>query len=281
MERRPGSARRPRRTGRRWVVGIALLLVTAGVAAYLLRRAPVPPPEAVSPVAGHGPAAPPPSETLPPTDPEAVPEAPLPPLAESDALAGELAGALTRHPALAGWLATEGFIRRFVAVVDNIADGESPRPHLGFLVPAEPFRVIDRGERVFLDPGSYARYDRAAEVFASLDPQGCADAYRRLQPLLNEAYRDLGRTDRTFEAALRAAIVRLLATPVVADEVELEPRVISYDFADPTLEARSAAEKHLLRMGPGNVRRIQEQLRLIATALGMPEAPPVPPAPER
>jgi hypothetical protein len=188
-----------------------------------------------------------------------------------------VAGTLTRHPALAGWLANEALIRRFVAVVDNVADGVSPRSQLGFLAPTDEFRVIHRGERVFLDPRSYARYDEVADVLASLDPRGCADAYRQLQRLLEEAYRELGRTDRTFDGALRAAIARLLATPILDGEVELEPRVISYRFADPALEARGVAEKHLLRMGPRNVRRIQEQLRLVAAALGMPELGTQPP----
>ena len=263
-------ARRRNRTI--WVV---LLLIAAGGAAHLLRRLSAPaPPEAIPPVGQQaepppvpGEAAPLPSETLPTA-------AALPPLAESDAFAREVAGTLTRHPALAGWLANEALIRRVVAVVDNVADGGSPRPHLGFLAPTEELGVIRRGERVLLDPLSYARYDQVADVLASVDPQGCAEAYRRLQPLLEEAYRELGRTDRTFDGALRAAIARLLATPVVDGEVELVPRVTSYNFADPALEARGAAEKHLLRMGPRNVRRIQEQLRLIAAALGMPELGP-------
>ena len=282
------SIRRRRRTGRRWILGLGVVLVGAGLAAYFLRQPGAPPPEAIPPVAEEATpssvppeAAPAPPETLPPTAPDTVPEeAPepaLPPLAESDGLARELAGTLSQHPALAGWLATDGLIRRFVAAVDDVADGESPRPQLGFLAPREKFRVIRRGGRVFLDPRSYARYDQVADVFASLDPQGCADGYRRLQPLLEEAHRELGSTDRTFDAALRAAIARLLATPVVEGEVELKERVISYDFAAPALEERSAAEKQLLRMGPRNVRRIQEQLRAIAAPLGMAEGAARPP----
>jgi Protein of unknown function (DUF3014) len=277
-----------RRTGRRRILALAVVLVTAGVAAYFLRQPVALLPQAVPPVAEEAPpppvpqeGVPAPPETPPPAEPDTVPEAAaepaLPPLSESDPFARELARTLSQHPALAGWLATDGLIRRFVAAVDDVAEGESPRPQLGFLAPAERFRVIQRGGRVFLDPRSYARYDKVADVFASLDPQGCAEAYRRLQPLLEEAHRELGSTDRSFDAALRAAIARLLATPVMEGDVELKERVISYDFAAPALEERSAAEKQLLRMGPRNVRRIQEQLRAIAAPLGMGEGGTRPP----
>ncbi len=274
---------RRRNSGRRWTIWIVLLLVSAGVAAYLLRR-PVPhPPETTSTVREEAPP-PAPEETAPLSSTTPPPaETALAPLAESDAFAREVAGTLTHHPALAGWLANDALIRRFVAVVDNVADGVSPRPHLGFLAPAERFQVIRRGKRVFVDPRSYVRYHQVADVFASLDPRGCADITRRLQPLLEEAYRELGRTDRNFDGALRAAIARLLATPVVEGEVELQPGVTSYYFDDPALEARSAVEKHLLRMGPRNVSRIQEQVRLIASELQMPElgAQPPPEGPRR
>jgi hypothetical protein len=41
-------------------------------------------------------------------------------------------------------------------------------------------------------------------------------------------------------------------------------------FADPELEALSAAEKHLLRMGPENARQVQEKLSELAELLGYP-----------
>jgi len=50
----------------------------------------------------------------------------------------------------------------------------------------------------------------------------------------------------------------------------VEPRGIGYGFADLDLEALTAAQKQLLRMGPRNVRIIQSSLRQIALALGIP-----------
>jgi len=70
------------------------------------------------------------------------------------------------------------------------------------------------------------------------------------------------------------AIHTLLATPVVDGEIELRPKVVTYAFADPRLEALSPAQRHFLRMGPRNVRLIQGELRALAAALGVPESEP-------
>jgi hypothetical protein len=46
--------------------------------------------------------------------------------------------------------------------------------------------------------------------------------------------------------------------------------VLSFRYDRDDLEALSLAQKQLLRMGPRNVRMIQEQLRAVARELGIP-----------
>lgn len=41
-----------------------------------------------------------------------------------------------------------------------------------------------------------------------------------------------------------------------------------YEYPDEEIEGLSPAQRHLLRMGPRNVQRIQEKLREIQRALG-------------
>ena len=41
---------------------------------------------------------------------------------------------------------------RFVAAVDNLADGSSPREQLDSMWPREKYRVIEKDEHVVLDP---------------------------------------------------------------------------------------------------------------------------------
>ena len=68
------------------------------------------------------------------------------------------------------------------------------------------------------------------------------------------------------------AIVEMLRVPVVEGDIELAPSGIVYGFVDPRLEGLSAAQKHLLRMGPQNVRTIHGKLREIADYLAIPAA---------
>jgi hypothetical protein len=89
----------------------------------------------------------------------------------------------------------------------------------------------------------------------------------RSPTLFQEAYRDLGYPDRSFDDTLEKALRRLLDVPVVEGEIELLKGDRSYHFEDPALEGLSPAAKHLLRMGPANTVRIQGSLRRLAAAL--------------
>lgn len=201
---------------------------------------------------------------------EVTPQVTLPPLIRSDATVIDLARGLSTHPQFATWLATQNVIERLVAAVANIAEGASPITSVSFLRPAGGFAVKDREGRTFVDPRSYERYDLVAEVFASVDPQGCEAVYRTTRPLLEQAYREIGYPDRTFDDVLAQAIATLLATPVVDGDIEVRPLVTTYAFANPKLEALALVQRHFLRMGPRNMRLIQAQLRAIASALGIP-----------
>jgi hypothetical protein len=44
---------------------------------------------------------------------------------------------------------------------------------------------------------------------------------------------------------------------------------VSYEFGDARLESLSGAQRQFLRMGPRNVRLIQDKLRELAPLLGM------------
>lgn len=252
-----------------WVV--ALLVVVAaggGIAWWLLREAPEPEPAPAAEEPASVDSAP---EVV---EPE-VEEEPLelPPLEASDEVVRRLVSGLSSQPVLASWLATEDLVESFVVVVDNVAVGVVPRSQVDSLAPEGPFRATegeDGPPRV--DPASWERYDPAAAVVASLDTRGTAELYRRLRPLIDEAARErLGYGAERFDRTLRRAILHLLETPVPAAPPALERQTISYHYADPRLEELSTAQKHLLRMGPENQRRVQAQLRALARELGVPE----------
>jgi len=189
-------------------------------------------------------------------------------LEDSDELVRQKAAGLSSHPSLSRWLQGDDLIRRFVAAVDNIANGQSPAPQIDFFKPQGRFRVVERDGRYYIDPESYHRYDLVAESFDSLDVRECVKLYRQLTPVLEEAYRDLGYPGGGFHSTLLRAIRELLRVPSVMD-IQVEKRVITYAMVDPELERLSPAQKHLLRMGPDNVRKIQAKLEAMASALGM------------
>jgi hypothetical protein len=245
-----------------WPIAV-VLGIAVGIAAYFVfsdrRPAPPAPPKAVSGT----------TEAIRPLggEPDAIT---LPPLDETDALVRRLVAALSSHPRVAAWLATDGLIRHFTAAVENIAAGGTPAPHLRALRPSSGFTVIERGGAVLIDPASHDRYTDVAAAVASVDARGSARVYATLKPRIDEAYRELGAPDGSVDRALERALATLLATPIVEGAIRVEPRGIGYGFADPDLEDLAPAQKQLLRMGPRNARIVQDTLREIAGALGIP-----------
>lgn len=244
-----------------WIVAAVVVVALAAGLWWFLR--PAPSAEAPAPE----PAAEAPAE---PEGPETVPEeVVVPPLAETDPWLREVIQQLSGHPALAEWLATDDLVRRFVVLVDNIAAGESPAQHVPFVRPREGFSVRRSGDGIYVDAASYGRYATLAAVVDSLHVEGTADLYRRLEPRLEEAYRELGYPDRSFEQTLEKAVGRVLAAPRVDGPVALEEGPTSYQYADPRLEALDAATKDLLRLGPDHLATIQRKVRALARVAGL------------
>jgi hypothetical protein len=190
-------------------------------------------------------------------------------LAGSDARVRELVGPLSKDADFARWLTAEDLVRRFVSAVAAIGSGESPRAQLPFMAPSGGFRVTQRAGRTVIAPEGFTRYDPAARALTSVDTQSVNRVYQELKPLLDSAYGEIAPPGRTFEQALTEAIGRLVAVPVPKGDLQVKPKGAMYVYADPELEALSASEKHLLRMGPENMRKVQVKLSELAGALGL------------
>jgi hypothetical protein len=247
-----------------WIIASVLIAVAAGATWFYLFSGRDSQQQSSAPEATT--AAPPATQPL-----GAAAEAiPLPPLDETDALVRQLVAALSSHPTVAAWLATDDLLRSFTVAVDNIADGATPARRLSALRPAGAFRVIDGDDEVSIDPRSYERYAPLTGAVDSLDPEGTARLYSTLKPRIEDAYAELGR-DRSFDVALERAFVAMLQTPALDGEVRLVPTgAVLYAFDNPRIERLTAAQKQLARMGPRNARVIQGKLRQIALALGIP-----------
>jgi hypothetical protein len=249
-----------------WLAGLAVI-VAIGVASWYLWW-PTPKPPATSTEVAVAPTSPPETGTgLGPS----VPAIDLPALDLTDPIVRDLMRRLSSRPEAMAWLATDGLIRNFAVCVQSVAEGNSPAAQLKQLAPNDRFRVTKKGTRVIADARSFARYDGIADTVAALDSNGLARLYSTLKPRLEDAYKELGHPEGGIDAAVEAAIVHLLGTPVVEGDAGLSPRTLSYHYADQRLEAVSAAQKQLLRMGPRNQPLVQKALHDIARALGIAE----------
>jgi hypothetical protein len=193
----------------------------------------------------------------------------LPELGQTDPLVRQLVGALSSHPKVAAWLTTDQLIRNFTTVVVNIANGRSPSRHLGAVRPTGEFVAREEGEMAYIDPQSYHRYDEYADAIGALDAQGTARLYATLKPRLQDAYRELGYPEGDFDQAMEKAMVEILNTPIVEEEIALVPKSVSWEFADPQLQSLSGAQRQFLRVGPRNMRIVKNKITEIAPHLGM------------
>ncbi|MCK5379748.1 MAG: DUF3014 domain-containing protein [Acidobacteria bacterium] len=189
-------------------------------------------------------------------------------LAGSDAVVREVVAVLSSQPEVVVWLANEDLVRRFVASVHLIAEGKSPRTQLEFLKPKGRFSGIERNDGWLIDPKSYRRYDLVAQSFAGLDTDGTVRVFKELEPLIDEAHREIAPPGTTFKVTLKNTFDVLLAVPVIEGDVALQPKVVSFAYGDERLEGLSEAQKQLLRMGPKNVALIQAKIGELAAALG-------------
>lgn len=171
-------------------------------------------------------------------------------------------------------LAEGDVARRAAVLIDNLAEGASPRKALEALRPEGPFAVARRGDATVIDPASYARYDAFGDAIASVDARVAAKAYRSLHGVLQLAYRTLGYPDASLDAVTARALRRLEAAPVVEGDVAVVQKEGLFLFQDEKLESAAQVEKHLLRMGPRNTRLVQAKARELREALGLPAAAP-------
>jgi hypothetical protein len=174
---------------------------------------------------------------------------------------------LSSDPEYARWLLVGGLVDRIASAVAIVAEGDSPREPLSFLAPKGAFMVDERARGTFITSASYARYDGVARVFSSLDAEALGRVYLTLRPALSAVYATLSPPGARFDQALQRATQRMLEVPRVRGEVEVVPRGAVWAYKDASLEALTPAQKHLLRMGPKNVARIQDKLRELSNAL--------------
>ena len=165
-------------------------------------------------------------------------------------------------------LASGQMIRKFVMLVDNVSRGDMPARDLPVLGPRTELVTSELGEMNYLmEPESYGRFDELVSTITTVDTESALALYRLLQPLLNDAYAELGYPNKQFEDVLRKAMELVINTKVPDGPYELTQPSVHYEFANPRVESLSGVEKLLIRMGPQNTQKLQTKLEELAQGL--------------
>jgi len=269
---------------RQVIAAIVALGFGAGAWLWWQRSAPLPattamPPLAVSPApAAEAPPASAPAIKF-PMDVSVAASAPAV-LLDAEAALIDLFG----RKAVLSLFQMQDFPRRFVATVDNLGRAHAPAS-LWPVNPAGGRFLVERHEGFdVISADNGLRYTPYLLLIETVDLREAVALYRRLYPLLQQAYEDIGYPRRYFNDRLVDVIDQLLATPEVQWPVRVRLPVINgptqperpwvmYEFDDPNLQALSAGQRLLLRMGPVNQRRLKTKLAEIRRLVTAGNAP--------
>jgi len=249
---------------RRKFAWIAAAVVAAAVAAggwywYSGRARPTAEPPPVRPAVPQPAAntAPPISNPIPG---EGTPTA-LPALNYSDPVVHDSLVGVFGRAAVEQYLVPQNIVRHIVVTVDNL-----PRHKVAVeLRPVKPTggqaATTAQGMVTTLGQANFERYAPLARVVQGSDVKALAVVYERLYPLFQQAYEDLGYPGKYFNDRLVEVIDHLLQTPEVPAPIPVVQPKVFWEYADASLENRSAGQKLLIRMGPQNARIIKAKLR--------------------
>ena len=198
----------------------------------------------------------------------ATPAQPLHPLAPAaQALTADDASSLDRMAR--EWLGARalqflvmpGLAHHMVATIDNLPRGHAaprlwPLSPVGGKLQTQP--SAQGGLQIAAD--NSARYDAVVAFVTGLEPATVVQWYRQAYPVLQQTYEELGYPGQYFNDRLVAVIDHLLQTPQpqeplglrlvqVQGQVAPQQPWLRYELADPDLQARSAGQKILLRLG--------------------------------
>lgn len=280
MPERDPAEFRPAKESSIWTVVLVVVVILAAAFAWwrwsLQKEPPPAPPAASAPPPQDRPADIPRAAVA--TGPQnlvdalAAPEAALPPLNDADSRVTAALDDLVGKKSVGAFLEPSGFVRRFVATVDNLPRAQATSRLWPVQRAPKSFEVQGTGELKTIGADNASRYTPFVLFVESVDSARAAALYARLYPLFQQAYEELGYPNRYFNDRLVAVIDHLLqapetegAVPVKLTEVKGEMAAerpwISYEFADPKLESLSAGQKMLVRMGPVNERRLKAKLK--------------------
>ncbi len=199
---------------------------------------------------------------------------PLPEPGQSDPFVQALLRELFGETTVRKLLSAPHFLPRMMIIIDALPRRDLPLQHLPVTSPRGSFQVADGDDGALIASANFARYAPYVELAESVPARHLAQSYLRVYPLLDQIYREMGHPDGYFHDRMIAVLDHLLATPRVEEPILLEEHIARYRYADPQLEALSAGQKILIRMGSHNADRIKAVLAELRRQLTVASKPP-------
>jgi hypothetical protein len=191
-------------------------------------------------------------------EPVVLPD-PLPLLGASDPELkldlAEIAGA----DRLAEFLVKDQVISRVVATLDSLTSRQVPSQINPIRPAADKFIAETEGENVIMSTENFARYDAYVALMQDVNTDALVALYQRYYPLFQQAWEENG-GEGSFNERLAEVINQLLETPDVPGPVYLSKPEAVYLFEERELEAMTAGQKILVRMGSVNAAVVKEKL---------------------
>lgn len=191
-------------------------------------------------------------------EPDTIPD-PLPPLNESDPQVTQALAEIVGVDPLAEYLVKSQAISRIVVTVDSLSSRQVPAQINPIKPTADQFVVDTEGESVVLSAKNFARYDGHVALIQNADAEMLVALYQRYSPLFQTAWEENG-GEGSFNDRLLEVIDHLLETPDIPGPIYLFKPEAVYLFEEPELEAMTAGQKILVRMGSVNASVVKERL---------------------
>ena len=192
---------------------------------------------------------------------------PLPALMVSDPTMQNTLAELFGPASLGKVFFEDAIIHRFVTTVDNLPRKAVPSRNLPVRPIAGPMATSTLDGKVSISVDNASRYTPYVQIADTIDAKNLVAAYVHFYPLLQQDYRDLGYPRGYFNDRLIDAIDDLLQAPELQGPAEVVQPKVLYQYADPELEARSAGQKIMVRIGRENATRVKAKLREIRREL--------------
>jgi len=198
---------------------------------------------------------------------EPAPEIVLPNLNESDSFFRNRMEIMSSNSDLVRWLSVDDLLRRAASYLDGLSRGVILSKIFPLTQPTGSFTTHMVGETIWLNAGNYERYDITIEAIASIKMEALAQLFHIARPLIQTSFAEMGYNERQMEGIILQAIDRVLSTPIIIEPIELTRESVLYQFADPELEALMPLQKQVLRTGPENTQKLQQQALALKNAL--------------